>query len=876
MRSSVLSLRLSYLALGALCLSCPQLFALDLQLRPNGSPTQLNEALQQIRDARKNGDLAPATIVLASGDYFIESAITLEPQDSNLSIVAESGAHPRILGGKQIAQIQVGPNGTWTAKLDPKWRFEALWVNEKRATRAQTPNIGFLEATGVGSLPIEGIPLPGPAAKHLLTIQPEDVRAIAELPPEFQKDVQVSVYHHWDVSRLRVAGALSSDGTLQFTGAGRAFFEHQEFHRLKLENYPTALDAPGEWFLSRDGTLSYIPFPGETPENSKLIAPIADQLIVIRGEPTASRFVENVSFKGIAFTHQNWTCPEKGIHAGQAEAGLASPAIGGNGAHNITFEDCEIAHTITHAVWMREGCNQVRFTHCYFHDLGAGGVYAGDPGVSSDGPKHTHHITVDNCIFRGGGRFFPAGIGITFFHVSDSTIRHCDISDFYYSAVSLGWTWGYKSTVAGRNTLEYCHLHHLGWGVLSDMGGVYTLGSQLGTVIRNNHIHDIGCASYGAWGMYNDEGSTGVLWENNLVTNTQTAGFHQHYGRGNLVRNNILAWGKEEDIRWSKPEDTFALAFEKNIVLMGDGRFLAHVDKNWLTGRVFLADNIYWKHQDFVPNFAGKTWDEWQALGNDVRSLLADPLFKDPQNGDWTLQSNSPALKLGFVPFDWREAGVTGTAEWKGLAGEPLPPMVYGVKPKAVSLQLNETFESEVAGQPPSVTRKSSHKPAIVVVENFPGAKGKCIELRDGPESQPAYHPHFSYSPHHTSGATRIAFDFRFEPEYELIHEWRDASSPYQIGPVFSVRNSVIKVGDKTVTSLQPLTWIHLEIEAVIGENVGGDFSITVTPEGGTPQRFDGLRAPKGALKELAWAGFISPGTVQAKAWIDNIRISNH
>jgi hypothetical protein len=37
--------------------------------------------------------------------------------------------------------------------------------------------------------------------------------------------------------------------------------------------------------------------------------------------------------------------------------------------------------------------------------------------------------------------------------------------------------------------------------------------------------------------------------------------------------------------------------------------------------------------------------------------LYADPLFSDPKNKNFTLDSGSPAVKLGFVPFDLSGVG---------------------------------------------------------------------------------------------------------------------------------------------------------------------------------------------------------------------------
>jgi len=47
-----------------------------------------------------------------------------------------------------------------------------------------------------------------------------------------------------------------------------------------------------------------------------------------------------------------------------------------------------------------------------------------------------------------------------------------------------------------------------------------------------------------------------------------------------------------------------------------------------------------------------------QKNGVDKNSLSVDPLFVDPENGDFTLKPDSPALKLGFVPIDISKAGL--------------------------------------------------------------------------------------------------------------------------------------------------------------------------------------------------------------------------
>lgn len=856
-------------------LSLPALCA-DFHVQPDGKPNQLHTVLDQVRTARAAGDLSPAKIFLASGTYEITGPLVLEPKDSDISFQAEPGAAPVISGGKRIGGFTVNAKGVWETKLDPALRFESLWVNGKRATRAQTPNTGYFFAMGVGDTPIEGIPLAGPFAKVLLKAKPSDLATMQGLSEDEKKEVQVIVYHCWDESRLKVAGMRESDGTLQFTGANASFFEFEPFHRLKFENYKGALDLPGEWFLAKDGTLAYIPQPGEKIADAVFTAPVAEQWVVLKGDAEKGEFVQRVRFTGIEFAFQNWVFPEKGIHARQAEVELKNPAVELNGSKDVVFDTCQFTHTTAHAAWVKTGCENVTFTKCLFTDLGAGGVYIGNPDVDKAGPKHTHHVTVEDSVLRGGGRYFPSGIGICFFQTSDSVARHCDISDFYYSGVNVGWIWGFRSTPAGRNTVEYCHIHHLGWTVLSDMGGVYTLGSQIGTVIRNNHIHDLGAFSYGAWGMYNDEGSTGVLWENNLVYNTQSAGYHQHYGRGNLVRNNILAWGKDEQLRWSRPETELGFAYQRNILLVGEGNLLTHEDKNWHTGRMFMDENIYWDPTQKPLNFAGKTFAEWQALGNDTRSLIADPLFVAPEKGDWTLKPESPALKLGFVPFDWKKAGVRPGTPWENVAKAPLPPMIFGQKPTPPPVHISQGFETEGDDRKESSQYRHNLN-GLYIVKNIEGHPGKCLEFRDGPDLKHVWEPALDLKPNHVQGVSRMAYDLRLENDFHFVNEWRSNSKVpgqvYASGLRLVMKDGGVSLDGKPIGKYPSTEWIRVEIEFELGENANPPLSIKLSSLEKPGTVILETKTTRTPMDSLGAVVFLGAGTVSAKAWMDNIEV---
>jgi parallel beta-helix repeat protein len=195
------------------------------------------------------------------------------------------------------------------------------------------------------------------------------------------------------------------------------------------------------------------------------------------------------------------------------------------------------------------------------------------------------------------------------------------------------------------------------------MGAVYTLGPQPGTVVRNNRIHDVTSFTYGGWGLYTDEGSSGIVLESNVVYRCKSAGFHQHYGRENVVRNNIFAFNKESQLMRSREETHTSFYCSNNIVLFNSGKLL---DGTWKNDRFVLDGNLYWDTRvdgdTARMKFNNVSLEQWRARGHDVRSVFADPLFVNAAANDFRLQSNSPAFQLGFEPIDL--AQTTTKADW--------------------------------------------------------------------------------------------------------------------------------------------------------------------------------------------------------------------
>ena len=444
------------------------------------------------------------------------------------------------------------------------------------------------------------------------------------------------------------------------------------------------MDSPGEFYLDRKtGVLSYYPRPGEDMSTASCEAPVAEELLLIEGDAAAGRCVEHLAFEDISFQHTGWTMPEASMVDGQANASLPHATVRAKAARNCCFNRCEIAHTGSYALWLQNGCKDNRVVQCHLHDLAAGGVRIGEIGLPGQKSLQAERNEVYNCFIHDGGNVYHAGIGVWIGKSSYNKVHHCEISDFFYSGVSVGWSWGYQPASAHDNIIEFNHIHHLGLGELSDLGGIYHLGQAPGTRLCHNHIHDVWSYSYGGWGLYTDEGSSDVLMENNVVYRVKDGAFHQHYGRDNVVRNNILALSaKLGQVRRTRNEEHSSFTIERNIIF---GDTAPPLGANWMGKNYTLKNNLYWNIDPKTLLFpGGLTLDAWQSGGHDAGSIAADPLFVDPQGGDFRLKPGSPAEKIGFQPIDISTVGLAGDKLWTELPKKyPLPLMSMADKEPA-------------------------------------------------------------------------------------------------------------------------------------------------------------------------------------------------
>ena len=856
--------------------------------------------LERARDAvralkrDKQGLPGPVTVFLHDGVHRLARPFVLTPEDSGTSdepitYAARPGATPVVSGGRQVEGWRRHDDRLWVASVP--WAAQRdeplaqLFVNGRRRTRARTPNAGQyfytkrLTQTGSQGRPCRGVTF---SSGNLEPWNAPDDRVVCLL-------------HNWVNSYSYVQDADWERRRLTFERVAGAFFLGPSI-RYYVENAFEYLDEPGEWYLDRArGTLFYYPTPDEDMTQAEVIAPaLVQTLVEVVGDPKLGLHVEHLVFRGISFQHADADLSRDYAHSVQG-AHTQRGSIFAAGMLHVVIEDCEFTRLGEHAVSLRAACARNTVRGCHVHDVGGGGVYLseGAPPVTDDWYL-TAHNTVESNFIHDGGHIFRAGCGVFLGgSASYNRVVHNEICDLSWMGVHLGWSWtGLKPAYTHHNEVAYNHIHHLGNGVLNDIGGIYTLGVSPGTVLHHNLIHDItrferGSQGYGGWGIYLDAGSSEILVENNVVYNTRDGGLHLHcytHPYGDIIRNNVFAYSDEGQLMRNanhEPEGNH-VHLERNIVYnAAPGMFWGG---NWDPGSRFTSDrNCFWSEAG-EPDFNGKTFGEWQGAGRDGDSIVADPAFVDPSKRDFRLRSDSPALGIGFRPIDLSAVGLRGPDSWRSLPLGVTHRVVETAPPPEDPWPFREGAEDYGVGEQPDGAVDEEGGARVTVTDREPASGRQCLLFEDAPGVTP-WKPHWCVYFQPRPERMRMRCMVRNDPELPatIELEFRDwpkgAGVKYSTGPRLRLLPDgtvhVPAAGDGwTAAGAYPVgAWVRVEVQFAQGKAEPGPWALRLSgPDGVIVARGD-LPMRSTEFKACNWFGIVGADTKQAVFYVDDIEL---
>ena len=659
----------------------------------DGPCKTIDYALKKIGQMRRAGYVQPISLKLLDDEYFLDDTLTIGltktyPFQNCIpnEVTLEPYGNKKVsfYGGKKIDNFKPDVfNGKkcLSAEIDGvkegKVYFDDFFVNGKYLPQTRLPKTGYLipESVEVDVSP-EGYSL---HPSHYFYAKPGDIN----VSEESLKKAKIVYYHLWMQGRIGIKSYDRESRKCVLNGVTRVGVSIDQktsaCMNYYLENVKEGFLDAGDWYLDvESGKVYYIPKDGENAENITAFYPTVQKLVSLSGEEDNKlhgfRF-RNIAFKygksdlsiKIPYTYLPNVKQEYADEDGTIEvASTAQCVVELTGAifvkncSNIEFDGCDFSCLGAHGIRIDTGCDHVTIKNSHIHKIGAGGVAICGGGVENPNAQ-THDVKVYNCHIEDLGNRHNSGCGILITHAYACDLSHNTIHNLYYSGICAGWVWGYAPSITNKLKISHNHIYDLGKGVLSDMGGVYTLAKQTGTVVSNNLIHDIVCRDYGGWALYGDEGTEGVLYENNVCYNVNDTVAHQHYGKDNVYRNNILAFGKNGVIKQTVKEAQVSMNFECNILCTYEDKPIYYdcspygigSDNNLIycfDGELKYADMC--NGTPVVDIKKGVVDYEW-----DKNSVVKNPRFIDVKKFNFALRKDSPAYKMGFKDIDLSEVG---------------------------------------------------------------------------------------------------------------------------------------------------------------------------------------------------------------------------
>ena len=504
-----------------------------------------------------------------------------------------------------------------------------------------------------------------------------DLSDITSVASDTQKG-RLQLYTHHYGKKYIIGSADPDNNTITVTGPALSYTSG----RCVIENFLSLIS--DHTFVLDDSDpdnvmLYYQLSDGETVTDYVFTYPTLETLLEI-GD--GSSYTENILISGIKFSG---TCFNAGDGFPDTQAGTNNTnAVSLSNCYGIAFQNCETENTGSNAVGIGAASRKINFYHCYLHDIGGTGIW-GDTG--------SDNVKIDNCIIRGCGKEIVSSSGIKALNVYNYTIVHCNIFDISWSGISIGYSFHFENVEMYNNYIGYNHIHHISCGLSDDLGGIYLLGKQTGSVIEYNKIHDvIGYPSYPGSGIYFDHGVRGIKVRYNLVYGTYSGGIKANPSMHNEIYNNIFAFGFVSQIALTYKYKTTSgyyqyvkerfWSFYHNIVVFDTSTLFASSAYN-IDGVpvIFHDNNLYYNYSKSKAGISENS-DNWMETF-DTGSLFRDPLFTNADSGvtiedlDFSLTEEGKTniadidiySKEPFTDIDLSEAGTTDTDEiWQSCA----------------------------------------------------------------------------------------------------------------------------------------------------------------------------------------------------------------
>ncbi len=416
---------------------------------------------------------------------FVLTAQDSGTEQEPLTICAYENERPILSGGRRLAFSREAEGGhdMWVAPLPaglPGEIVRELWIDGQRRKRARFPVTGYLK---VESAP-ESAKDWRESVDHFHSHE-GDLKAWPSAA-----DAELVVMSHWVESRLPVKEVNEKGKIISFNKPTTNGLDPDDVYYL--EGAMDFLTEPGEWCEDPSNkTIRYLPLPGEDPKMVEAIVPALQQVMRLEGDGRAGKFVEHVVFQRIGFAHAQWDLPDRDARgnpgpSGYHQADISVPgAVVGNGVRHCVFDRCSIEHVGGYGLELARGCQHNSILRCTIDDLGAGGIKIGETAIRSATPDQTFGNEISDCRITDGGCFYPSGVGAWFGQTYDNVLSHNEIANFYYTGISIGWTWGYGNSLPKNNVVENNHVHHIGTSRCSthqaEKKGYIPMGRSLAT-----------------------------------------------------------------------------------------------------------------------------------------------------------------------------------------------------------------------------------------------------------------------------------------------------------------------------------------------------------------------------------------------------------